>query len=290
MYLIKIIQAITSKLYIRGFPRILYLLRPFFKRKKNQYKTPDGLLMELDIDDYFENNILWGYYESKVKQLIKSTLREGETFIDIGANIGFFSILGAKLVGDSGQVFSFEPNPDCVEIINRNKKLNSYENLKIVKKAISNSSKKQDFFISKQHALSTLKEDSALMELERTIEVEITSLDREIKNLEISEDSISLIKIDVEGHELFVFQGMKELLSSTKPKIIFENNPLAMKEYGYSLIDIYRDFLKPHGYKVFFIPSKTHRSLIEVSVNNYVSLEEEITTYKDIPGDIFCYI
>ena len=290
MNLTRIIQTITNKIYIRGFPRILFLLRPFFKSKKKQYRTPDGLLMELNIDDYFENNILWGFYESKVKQVIQSNLSNGEVFIDIGANIGFFSILGAKLVGESGRVFSYEPNPNCTERINRNIKLNGYENLNVINKAISNITKRQNFFISKQHALSTLKENSKLMELEKTIEVEITSLDQEIINSGIAKESISLIKIDVEGHELFVFEGMQELLGSTKPKIIFENNPLAMKEYGYSLIDIYRDFLKPYGYKAFFIPSKTHRSLIEVNTNNIVGLEEkEITIYKDIPGDVFCF-
>ena len=160
----------------------------------------------------------------------------------------------------------------------------------MINKAISNTTKRQNFFISKQHALSTLKENSKLMELEKTIEVEITSLDQEIINSGVSKESISLIKIDVEGHELFVFKGMQELIASTRPKIIFENNPLAMKEYGYSLVDIYKDFLKPYGYKVFFIPSKTPRFLIEVSANNFARLEEkEITIYKDIPGDVFCF-
>ena len=283
-----IIQLITSSIYVKGFARILYKFRNFFKSSDSNYKIPGKLRMNLNLDDYFENNILWGFYESQVRESIKSNIKKDSVFIDIGANIGFFTNYGASLVGSNGHIYSYEPNPECVERIRKNLELNNFKNVKIVNKALSDSVETKKFYIGKQHALSSLSEGSELMELDKTITVQVSTLDTEIQTLKIKPENISLIKIDVEGHEFNVFQGMTGLLKY-KPTIIFENNPLAMKECGYSLIDIWESFIQGSEYDLYYLNSKKNSTLLSFyNVNKILLDKNNINEYKDKPGDILC--
>ena len=126
------------------------------------------------------------------------------------------------------------------------------------------------------------------MELDKTITVQVSTLDTEIQTLKIKPENISLIKIDVEGHEFNVFQGMTGLLKY-KPTIIFENNPLAMKECGYSLIDIWESFIQGSEYDLYYLNSKKNSTLLSFyNVNKILLDKNNISEYKDKPGDILC--
>ena len=283
-----IIQLITSSIYVKGFARILYKFRNFFKTSDSNYKIPGELRMNLNLDDYFENNILWGFYEPHVRESIKSNIKREGVFIDIGANIGFFTNYSASLVGSKGYIYSYKPNPECVERIRKNLELNEFKNVKILNKALSDSHQTKKFYVGKQHALSSLHEGSELMELDKTITVQVSTLDTEIQSLKIKPENISLIKIDVEGHEFNVFRGMTGLLKY-KPTIIFENNPLAMKECGYSLIDIWENFIQGSEYDLYYLNSKKKSTLFSFYNVNKVPLDNDnIKEYKDKPGDILC--
>ena len=283
-----IIQIITNSIYIKGFARILYKLRNFFKSNDSNYKIPGKLRMNLNLDDYFENSILWGFYESQVREVLKLNIKKDSTFVDIGANIGFFTNYGASLVGSKGHVFAYEPNPECVDRIKKNLELNQFKNVKILNKALSDSIEQKKFYVGKQHALSSLHEGSELMELDKTIKVQASTLDTEIQTLKIKPENISLIKIDVEGHEFNVFKGMTGLLEH-KPTIIFENNPLALKECGYSLTDIWENFIQGNGYDVYYLNSKKNSTFFSFYKVNKILLDKNnINEYKDKPGDILC--
>ena len=148
-----IIQLITSSIYVKGFARILYKFRNFFKSSDSNYKIPGKLRMNLNLDDYFENNILWGFYESQVRESIKSNIKKDSVFIDIGANIGFFTNYGASLVGSNGHIYSYEPNPECVERIRKNLELNNFKNVKIVKKSVKRLSRNKEILCWKAACL-----------------------------------------------------------------------------------------------------------------------------------------
>jgi FkbM family methyltransferase len=282
-----LVQIITSTIYVKGFAYILYKFRNIFKNADSIYTIPGKIKLNLNLDDYFENAILWGFYEYSVKIIVNSYVNNGGIFIDVGANLGFFSSHAAKSIGPSGSVYAFEPNPHLADRIAQNIALNNFSNVQIISKAISDTAGEAKFYVGKQHALSSLR-DSYLSELETVIDVEVSTLDAEVHAHRISPANISLIKIDVEGHEFNVFKGMQELLKY-KPKIIFENNPLALAENGYSLIDIWEAFLKKHNYQMFYLNSKKNHTFLSFYQLDRVQLNSEnLSKYKDLPGDILC--
>ena len=90
-----------------------------------------------------------GFYEKETLNEIKNNLYNGATFIDGGANIGFYSILSSKFVGPKGKVISFEPTNSCYKYLLRNIKINKKKNIFAEKKAISNKNEHVFFQINK---------------------------------------------------------------------------------------------------------------------------------------------
>ena len=90
----------------------------------------------------------WGYYEPFVTQVMHNMAKKGDTVVDIGANIGYYSIMLAKFVGKSGKVYAFEPEPKNVELLSKNVKVNNLHNIKVSNIAISSKKQDLDLFIA----------------------------------------------------------------------------------------------------------------------------------------------
>ncbi|MBU3925958.1 FkbM family methyltransferase, partial [Patescibacteria group bacterium] len=174
--------------------------------------------------------------------LLKKILKPGMIFVDIGANIGYFSLVSAKLVGDQGQVYAFEPDPDNFNLLEKNIKANNYKNIIAVNKAVSNKSGKARLYLEPDnlcaHSL-VAKNDNKFVEVETVI------LDEFLKD-----KKIDVIKIDVEGFEPVVLEGMKNIIKNNdKISIITEFYPEAIKKAGYSP-EKYKNDLKDLGFKL----------------------------------------
>lgn len=108
------------------------------------------------MDNYFQNNIRYGYYEYEVRTLVENSLKAGDIFLDIGANIGYMTLLAANKVGDKGRVFSFEPNPDVLPYLQENVRFNKLGNTTIENSAVSKSNGEATLYCGVEHALSTM--------------------------------------------------------------------------------------------------------------------------------------
>lgn len=98
-----------------------------------EYPLKYGFRLQLDTRDMLDYFIYyWRCYEPNETWAIRKILRPGDIFIDIGANIGYFSVLAARLVGPTGRVFAFEPVPPTVERLRHNIKINGVNNITIV--------------------------------------------------------------------------------------------------------------------------------------------------------------
>lgn len=167
-------------------------------------------------------------YVIKDIELLNAHLNKDETFIDVGANIGVWTLYAAKLVGLKGMVLSFEPHPMFFKNLNDNIQLNNFKNIKTYNVGLSDVAGELYFsnsLDSMNHVL-TKKEKDAIV-------VKVNTLDEYTRDLEI----IDLIKVDIEGYELFCFKGAVETLKKTK-KIIFESIETLTIAYGYSGSDI----------------------------------------------------
>jgi FkbM family methyltransferase len=177
-----------------------------------------------------------GKVETPVQVALRRALRPGDVFFDVGANVGFFTILGARLVGPSGKVVAFEPHPANVEALRTNVEANLFENVVVVPKAVSASSGERLLDV-RSAALAKLVEDRSGAGLAERVPA--TSID----------DFVSapgglipdVLKIDVEGHEVEVLSGMHRTLSQHSPVIVCEMHgrnasvQRALAEFGYTL-------------------------------------------------------
>lgn len=157
------------------------------------------------------NGYWLGSYEKKQSEIIGKTLKKGEIFFDIGANVGFYSLLAAEIVREEGQVFSFEPLPQNFEYLKKHIAINNYKNIFPYQFAVSEKSGSAFFGEIINPAQGRLVENG-------TIRVKTIALDDWIQSKKLPIPKA--IKIDVEGEEFSVLKGSQCLISKNKP-IIF---------------------------------------------------------------------
>jgi FkbM family methyltransferase len=158
-------------------------------------------------------------YEPGTLSLIVKSLHPGDVFVDVGASNGFFSLIASRLVGPSGRVYSFEPNPRALARLRRNITANGDpENIEIIEAAVSDSCRRVKLYTdSSEDRLSSLTPISR-----QAIVVDSVTLDSAIR-----EKRVSLVKIDAEGEEVRVIKGMHSLIrANPEIKVVVEWNPL----------------------------------------------------------------
>ncbi len=188
-----------------------------------------------------------GKNEPPVQEAIASFLHPGDVFFDIGANIGFFSVIAAHLVGPEGQVYAFEPVPDNVALLEHNLELNGFRQAQVLRYAVSNRVGKGELLLAEWNGGATLSADSTPPDLKGALTVDLMTIDAMINQKMITPPSLA--KIDVEGAELDVLEGMVKTIELYHPVIIFEiddGNPGAYQKK----LDACEALLKKHGYQI----------------------------------------
>jgi FkbM family methyltransferase len=154
----------------------------------------------------YKLSMLLGTYEPETVRLFKRTILPGMVVIDIGAHVGFYTRLFARLAGPQGRVFAFEPHPANFELLTKNIRRKNFGNVTLVPKAVGDRDGEAAFYdtgLSMGHSLLSVKPHSG------QFSVKTTSLDTFARETNLRD--ADLIKIDVEGGELEVLQGMKIL-------------------------------------------------------------------------------
>lgn len=166
----------------------------------------------------------YGFFEKDLTQALIRYLRPGMVFFDIGAHIGYFSLLAARLVGAEGRVHAFEPTPSTFEVLRKNLKERS--NVVINNSAVflENGSVSLTDFGVEYSAFNTLSVDKLKPE-ERTrvqtkqVEVPAVSVDRYVQETGVRP---GFVKIDAEGSEIHILGGMEETLRDVRPLLSIE--------------------------------------------------------------------
>jgi FkbM family methyltransferase len=150
--------------------------------------------------------------EGDVDKLIRNNLKPGDTFIDIGSNIGYYTVLAAHLVGSEGKVVAIEPVPETVKVLRANCNLNHLRNVEILPTALWSYECVMPIYFSKgafgMASVTKLGEDSTL-----TKAVPLDSISQ-------SWNTIKMMKIDAEGAEYQILRGCYETLKRTKYVIL----------------------------------------------------------------------
>lgn len=198
-----------------------------------------GATFELDLKDHIQRNVFLGVYEPKETALLKSWLRPGMTFVDIGANIGYFSALASNLVGKNGKVFSFEPSPYAFSKLKKMTISAPNQNIETFSYALSDESGTLNLPVPAEgnHTPSLLDKSNS-----NQVAVDVRRLDECLPIDKISK--FDFLKIDVEGFELKALQGAEKLLRSGKIKnILCEFNEFWLREAGTSSEELFQFFI-----------------------------------------------
>lgn len=169
---------------------------------------------------------LSGMHEGHVRNIIDRHVQPGGVCLDVGANIGYFAMMMADRVGAKGKVYAFEPVPETYDVLALNARLASGfgRNLIPIHAAVSSSNGELSIC---RNTHSTLNQVSALTQMSANVadRVASTTLVSALEKLKCA-DPISLLKIDVEGHELSVLQGAQPLLASGRiRRMVLEVTP-----------------------------------------------------------------
>ena len=215
--------------------------------------------MFLHPNDAFRLSI-YGIHSKLDFEIFKEHVQEGDITIDIGANIGYFTLMLAKLVGPTGKVFAFEPDPRNISLLRKNIEINNYQNIIVIPKAVSNINQKCTLFTSQSSfGQNRIYEPKKTRNQEFIpIESETIKLDDFFKNKD-EMGNIAFVKIDVEGAEKFVLEGMKNVLRSSRDVKIFSEIDLArLDDAGSSYIEVV-EFLNKNGFTMFLVDKKENR-------------------------------
>jgi len=203
--------------------------------------------------------------EDIATHMMHEILKGGEVVVDVGANIGYYALMEAKLVGDEGTVYAIEPVPKNFKLLEKNVKINRYRSIELYHHAIGDYDGKSTMYVSplsNWHAMNDISGTG------KTIEVDMFKLDTFLKGKPYP----SLIRMDLEGFEYQVLQGLKNTLAEEKPLILFiEYHPHIMKREE-SL-----ELLKQLKHSGFFIRLIANRAGIQdLSIDDLMVDEENL--------------
>lgn len=192
-----------------------------------------------------------GIYEKQTTRVLRNIVTKGMVCLDIGANIGYFTLIAARLVGEEGKVVAFEPEPHNFDLLVRNITLNGYDNVIPVQKAISNKNGRAKLFLNifdlGSHTLARPRRNDKSFSQD-TIEIEVQTLDSFFKDYT---GKIDLVKIDVEGAELAVLEGMENIINQNKDLIIItEFSPDCLSRFD-SAPEEYLNRLVNYGFRLY---------------------------------------
>ena len=267
------------------------LTKHLFVRKVKNYSLSH---LQTDYTEVFGNKLFlnkkglalsishYGTYEQSEAKVMEEKIKGGNIVVDVGANIGLHTLNMARIVGNTGQVFAFEPDPSNFKILGKNVKVNNYKNIILEQKAVGDKHGRATLYQSDDPGRHRIFPQT---KAKGQVQVELTSLDKYFIDSNLV-DKINFIKIDIEGLEFSVLKGMENILKNNKKiKILFEFMPKNIMETGFMPIELL-NYLTLYDFKLYCIDEITEK-LIHVS-NNEEILKLCSTTNNTISRNLFC--
>ena len=196
-------------------------------------------------------------YEPEVSHVLDTLLEPGMVFVDVGANLGYYSMIASRKVGERGHVHAFEPVAEQCDHLLLNARVNRARNVKVNRCAVADSVGEREFFLSDTwnrgvHSLARTVGQT------RSCRVPCVTLDEYVARNGVSR--IDVMKVDVEGAEAVVFDGARETFAAMPPSVvIFESCEEHAKAFGSSTTQPKR-FLLDRGYELFHLESASRIS------------------------------
>ena len=248
--------AFMAQLLPQSVKQAIYRIKPLagFLRGSLNAAAPHGLTqvqvaagelagMNLMLDLHTEKDYWLGTYEPELQQAAHDLIKTGMVIYDIGANIGYISLMCAKLSGDKGVVYAFEALPANIERLKNNIALNDFSRrIQVNQFAVVEASRQVEFLIHSSGAMGKAVGSAGRSEqYDHTIKVKGISLDDFI--FRFGNPKPELIKMDIEGGEILAVKGMQRTLKDIHPLFLIEL-------HGQEAAEATWNALKSSGYKI----------------------------------------
>jgi FkbM family methyltransferase len=230
----KLVWAITRKIYdslgpvkswkLAMSPPVAFALQIIAKIAGDRtipFTTKYGLTFKLRLSDILFGGFLHlGESNPLEMHVLRRILRPNDVVIDAGANVGWYALNAAQVVGSGGQVCAFEPNPAVADWASENCRLNHLTNVRIEKIALADKVGRLEFYIGDNFGSLVQRVARLASRNMKRMNVSVTTIDAYAKRVHIKK--IRLIKVDVEGKDLEVLQGARQTLRRHHPYLIVE--------------------------------------------------------------------
>lgn len=223
-----------------------------------------GNKMYVDTEDrsmvpYLLLDNVWEKYKT---ELFKKIITKGMVVLDVGAGIGYYTLIAAKLLGEAGIVYAFEPEPSNYELLCKNIEVNGFANVVPIKKAVSDKNGKAKLYFKKERIVNpSLSKNNVLAVLSHrvlgnceSIDVETISLDKFFEK-KVRNNKVNVIKVDTEGAEGLMVDGSERILKSYNLKMFMEFWPDGLRRLGTDPLTLLQK-LKGYGFKTKLIDEK----------------------------------
>ena len=227
---------------------------------------PDGSTVEVQMSIPYERMVWLQAEEWNELQYLRYRLRRNDAFVDVGANLGLWTLVAASAVGTVGRVFSFEPNPTTFRRLAANVERNGHSQVvSIFQQAVSRTNGSVSFKCAAEHNLSAISNEPGA---DNTISVQTVSLDSVLP-----ESGVSGMKLDTEGHELAALEGAARTIEKSWPWLIVEFNTTLLVSPVLGDWPVYH-FLASLGYKPFTYsgPHEAKAITTQFSISGYCNV------------------
>ena len=271
--LYRIIAKILWKTKIFYFRTPRRIHKAIIKYFVSDYIEIDGFKIYTGENDD-DNFTIYGFEQHKdLIMLIQKYVRKGDTVLDIGANVGKVSLILSRQVGDTGKVYSFEPESNNFELLKKNIEVNNFRNITPLKYAVTDKNEKSFLRISGACTTHQVCNDTN----DETEEIETICIDEYFK-----EQKIDFMKIDAEGSEPRIIQGMKETVRiNPHLKFIIEYNARILESLNIDKKK-YIDELTSLGFSIYDTMRDPSTPTTSLELTNYYNSKEPHLT------NIFC--
>ena len=251
----KIINILLNSSLVRS-KLIISIGRIIHSFSKSDFVEIEGRKMFTQNNDGLALSI-FKIYEPNQTEIVKKYVHEGDIVVDIGAHVGYYTLLMAQLVGKNGKVYSFEPDPVNFQLLKKSVEINGFENVVLIQKAVSNITDKVKLFLGDNDSAINRIYDAKLGDAKESIDVESIRIDEYFKE---NDELINFIKIDSEGSEVKIINGMKQFLSRNQELVMMtEFFPFLIKKSG-DEPNQYLKSLEKSGFSLYNILDKNEKT------------------------------
>lgn len=240
--------------------------------------TKDGRRLRVTLSDWMGDGIFFlGEYEVFCTKIIEKHIGAGDICLDVGANIGWFTTLFSKLVGNRGEVHAFEPVPETFDLLKENVALNeSAANVFLNNFALGDEEKTSDIHIFENMPMGHSSLAAKAGQNSVTVSAQLKTLDSYLRERKI--ERVDFVKVDIEGAEMMFLSGAGKLFEQATPPVIFMEMALeTTKEFGYFPNDLIVFLREKADYK-FYALDETDEKLIEI----------DAFSAEDIGANVLC--